>query len=80
MGPSMIHLNRDELAYNRFAQELSAYDKEDGLMHIKLIITDDDESIYGPFKKKFTNTDFMLCCNHLRKDILKVRIVFSTIL
>ncbi len=33
------------------------------------MVTDDDEALHGAFKNVFNATNFLLCCNHLRKDI-----------
>ena len=71
IGPAFVHLYRDKATYLRFATELKYYDKlhENKLQHTKLIATDDDESLHGAFRSVFTQTEFILCANHLRKDI-----------
>ncbi|CAF1099583.1 unnamed protein product [Brachionus calyciflorus] len=74
MGPVMVHVKRDFDTYLRFALELKHYSacvKLD-IEKIKCIITDDDEALHGAFKTVFTRTNFMLCCNHMRKDIYKI--------
>lgn len=71
IGPIMIHLNKDFSSYLRFATELYSYDLINlkKLKNVKVIVTDDDEALHGAFKSIFKKTNFMLCCNHLRKDI-----------
>lgn len=72
-GPVMVHLNKDFGTYLRFAQEIYLYDlkNEKKLKNIKVIVTDDDEALHSAFKNVFNSTNFMLCCNHLKKDIAK---------
>lgn len=64
-------MNKDFSSYLRFAQELYAFDmvNERKLKNIKVIVTDDDEALHGAFKNIFSSSSFMLCCNHLKKDI-----------
>ncbi|RMZ97026.1 Mediator of RNA polymerase II transcription subunit 15 [Brachionus plicatilis] len=57
IGPIMIHLNQDKQAYLTFA--------------IDCFITDDDQATRSAFKSVFNQSNFMLCCNHLRKNFIK---------
>lgn len=78
MGPLMVHLKRDFDCYFYFTEQIKYHSdlKFQGLnysvLDIKLIITDDDESLKGALKKTFIKTDFLLSCNHIRKNIVKV--------
>jgi len=75
-GPSFIHLKKDYSSYYSFAQELIKYDhlnyKNTGLsiQNLQLIVTDDDPAIHSAFKECFPKTSFMLCCNHIKMNIL----------
>ena len=44
---------------------------EENLKAIKCFITDDDQGLHGAFKEIFKKSSFLLCCNHLWKDIIK---------
>ncbi|CAF1072770.1 unnamed protein product [Brachionus calyciflorus] len=74
IGPSMVHVKRDFATYLRFVLELKHFSlcKKIEIEKIKCFITDDDEALHGAFKTIFKETDFMLCCNHMRKDIYKI--------
>lgn len=72
MGPSMIHLKKDFETYLKFAQEIKAFDLNNlNKLDFKIIVSDDDVALHQAFKTVFPKTKFMLCLNHLRKDILK---------
>ncbi|CAF1145133.1 unnamed protein product, partial [Brachionus calyciflorus] len=74
IGPILIHLHRDKEAYLSFAMQLQKFDilNKNRLNDITCFITDDDAAIRSAFKTVFKNSEFMLCCNHLRKDFLKI--------
>lgn len=77
IGPIMIHLKKDKNSYLHFAKSIQNYyenNKESfkgigSLYDVKRIITDDDKGLHGAFKTVFTRSQFMLCCNHLQKNI-----------
>lgn len=71
IGPVFIHQKRDKSTYIRFASELKQYDviNLDELDRIIAFISDDDPALHEAFKAIFPCSDFMLCCNHLQKDI-----------
>ncbi|CAF1078926.1 unnamed protein product [Brachionus calyciflorus] len=73
IGPIMIHLNKDYQSYHRFAVELKNFDKmhDNILSKIKCFITDDDDAIRGAFQQVFKNSEYMFCCNHLRKNLYR---------
>jgi hypothetical protein len=72
MGPSMIHLKKDFETYLKFAKEIKAFDLTNlNQLDFKIIVTDDDVALHKAFKTVFPKSKFMLCLNHLRKDISK---------
>lgn len=72
-GPTMIHVKRDFETYFRFASEISIHSQffNLNLDKIQCFITDDDEALHGAFKAVFKNSQYMLCCNHMRKNIVR---------
>ncbi|CAF1100815.1 unnamed protein product [Brachionus calyciflorus] len=78
MGPLMIHLKKDFETYYYFSEQIRYHsvilykDKDFSILNVKLIITDDDEGLNGALRKTFANTDFALCCNHIRKKIIRI--------
>ena len=72
MGPSIVHLKKDFETYLKFAQEIKAFDLNNlNKLDFKIVVTDDDVALHKAFKTVFPNSKFMLCLNHLRKDISK---------
>ena len=77
IGPILIHLKKNFASFLYFAMSLTFYQQttdnkiklDSSILNIKRIITDDDQALHGAFKKVFTSTQFLLCCNHLVKDI-----------
>ena len=65
----MVHLKKDFETYLKFAQEIKAFDLTN-LNKLDFKITDDDVALHKAFKTVFPNSKFMLCLNHLRKDII----------
>ncbi|RNA06648.1 hypothetical protein BpHYR1_029196 [Brachionus plicatilis] len=41
------------------------------LPNLSLNLNDDDENLKEALKKTFNNTDFILSCNHIRKNKVK---------
>ena len=76
-GPVMIHLKKDFQAYLNLATELLKFDKiinkntDSSILDIKCMITDDDPALSDAFKSVFKKTDFLLCHNHIIRNILK---------
>lgn len=74
----MIHKTRDKSHFIHFAHTLENYyethkDQFSSDLHkVKRVITDDDKSIRDGFQLVFNSCSFLLCCNHLKKDIHKV--------
>lgn len=73
IGPVFVHQIRDKSTYISFAYELKKYDmiNLDELDRLITFITDDDPALHEAFKSVFPDADYMLCCNHLQKDITK---------
>lgn len=73
IGPVLIHQKRDKLTYIHLANSLKQYDIVNlyKLDRIIAFITDDDAAIHEAFKAVFPDSDYMLCRNHLLKDICR---------
>lgn len=74
IGPVLLHLRRDKISYLSLANELKKYatSKNIDLSSVKCIVTDDDRGLRSAMKTVFKKASFMLCCNHLRKDFIKI--------
>ena len=61
------------LIYMNFAFELKKFDliNCDELDKIIAFISDDDPALHETFKKMFPDSNYMLCCYHLQKDLSK---------
>lgn len=74
-GPIMIHTKKDNDNFTNFAHAIEKHylinkTNYPGSIHsVKKVITDDDSGLRNAFKLVFHKADFMLCANHLRKDI-----------
>ena len=79
----MVHTQRDISSFLNFIHSMYSYyfsSKSEfigSLLDIKTAITDDDPALHGAFKSVLAETEFLLCCNHLRKDIAKILPQFS---
>jgi hypothetical protein len=75
LGPVMIHSKKDYYSYLHFAHSIESYYETNrnnfdvSIREVKRVVTDDDPSIRKAFELVFTKAEFMLCCNHLRKDV-----------
>lgn len=76
LGPIMIHTQKDGRNFMNFAHCLEKHyllNKSNypaSIHSIKKVITDDDSGLRNAFKLVFHRAEFMLCANHLRKDII----------
>ena len=77
VGPIMVHTTKEASNFIYFAHSLERHyvlnkcKFQDSIRNVKRTITDYDESIRNAFKLVFNKCQFMLCCNHLQKDIAR---------
>lgn len=78
IGPIMVHTRKTKEIYHHFASSINQFfllNSElfpESNLNVKNIITDDDSALHGAFKLVFKESNFVLCCNHMKKDIKRI--------